>query len=379
MLKVVVTNVALFAIGCAVVTGCGDKPAEEAPKPEAPPALGVLELPVALRTRDAMPSGFRKLEIGLSDMRVDDQVVLGLENGRVAAADRQGDIVPKLKAALTAAPGVSVRVHSGSAYETAVLALSTASSAGMRKLAFEVRAPGNGTTTGWLTVDAFSVTPRSDDDVKFDGVVPRKWDEFAAAWQGMNDACSRSPTGSCAYVESRVAQGGNLKIVLHASGQGVNLDFHRVGLTAAELAAEEVAWKAEAEAKKEPDEKTKKGKKDKSASTDIVEDIVGGPPASDALFQFRAPDAVKEPSVLAEVMKPLCGTNACGAVVSADSNTLMVRVVSLIGAAFADGTASPTLAFEMPWTEKPKPLPPVLNAVAPAVAAPNSATPGAPK
>ena len=54
---------------------------------------------------------------------------------------------------------------------------------------------------------------------------------------------------------------------------------------------------------------------------------------------------------------PLCGTRACGAVVSAESPTMMVRVVSLIGAAFADGSAAPSLAFEMPWTEKPKPPP----------------------
>ena len=31
----------------------------------------------------------------------------------------------------------------------------------------------------------------------------------------------------------------------------------------------------------------------------------------------------------------------------------MVRVVSLIGAVYADGAAPPVLAFELPWTKKP--------------------------
>jgi hypothetical protein len=44
----------------------------------------------------------------------------------------------------------------------------------------------------------------------------------------------------------------------------------------------------------------------------------------------------------------------------------MVRVVSMIGAAFADGAAPPTLAFELPWTEKPKPAAPAAAAAAPA-------------
>jgi hypothetical protein len=66
-------------------------------------------------------------------------------------------------------------------------------------------------------------------------------------------------------------------------------------------------------------------------------------------------------------MKPLCGSKACGAVLSAESTTLVVRVVSLIGAAFPDGAAPPIVAFELPWTEKPK-APPAVPAAAPAAA-----------
>jgi hypothetical protein len=41
-------------------------------------------------------------------------------------------------------------------------------------------------------------------------------------------------------------------------------------------------------------------------------------------------------------------------VVRAEPQTLMVRVVSLIGSAFPDGTPAPAIAFEMPWTPAPK-------------------------
>jgi hypothetical protein len=65
-------------------------------------------------------------------------------------------------------------------------------------------------------------------------------------------------------------------------------------------------------------------------------------------------------------MRPLCGNRACGAVVSAEAATLFVRVASLIGAAFPDGGAAPVLAFELPWTEKPKPAVAVPAAPVPA-------------
>jgi hypothetical protein len=162
-------------------------------------------------------------------------------------------------------------------------------------------------------------------------------------------------------VQSNVAKGGNLKIVLHASGQGVNVNFFRAGLTPEELAAEEAARKAELATKKE-DFMQGRG----VTKTDLEKELLEGDPANEALFQFRAKEALELPSAVSQVMEPLCGTKACGAIVSADSNTLMVRVVSLIGAAFADGSAPPVLAFELPWTEKPKAAPPAAAAAPPA-------------
>jgi hypothetical protein len=130
----------------------------------------------------------------------------------------------------------------------------------------------------------------------------------------------------------------------------VNLGFFRVGLTPEQLAEEEKVRTDALAAKKED---IVQGR---TKQTDVAEELEAGPPASQALFQFRAQEALETPSALSETMRPLCGNRACGAVVSAESATLLVRVASLIGAAFPDGGASPTLAFELPWTEKPKPV-----------------------
>jgi hypothetical protein len=350
------------------VLACGGEKAEE--KPAAPPPgppLGVLELPVSLRSGDAAPSDSRKVEVTPGDIRVDGQVVLTLENGRVPAAERQGDVVPKLKAALgnPARPALSLGLHSSLPYETAAAVLSTASSAGMRKVAFQVRKPGGSPVAAWLVPTSFQVVPRSYDAVAITDVDPRKWDDFGAAWQAIYDACRTSQTGSCAYVPGSVAKGGELKLVLHASGQGVNVNFFRVGLTDEQLAAEEQARQAELAAKKED---VVQGRGEPS---ELEEQLLEGPPASEAMFQFRAREALEAPSALTAAMQPLCGPRACGAVVTADDNTLAVRVVSLIGAAFADG-AAPSLAFELPWTPKPKPK------VLPQPAAPPVALPEAP-
>ena len=335
---------------CLLISACGgeekDEAAAEGPKG---PVLGVLELPVALRTGDAAPDG-RKVEVGLTELRVDDKTVLTLDSGKITAADRSGDVAPKLKDALQtpAKNAIVLSAHSGLPYDTIALIMSSAYAAGIRDLALAVRKPGGSTESGFAVYKNFSITPRTDDEVTIASVQPHKWDEMTAAWQAMHDACRAAETGSCAYVPTEPAKGGNLKIMLHAAGQGVNLDFFRVGLTSEQLAEEEKLRTAALAAKKED---IVQGRK---KQTDVAEDLEAGPPANETLFQFRAQEALEVPSALSETMRPLCGNRQCGAVVSAEAATLLVRVASLIGAAFPDGSAAPALAFELPWTEKPK-------------------------
>jgi biopolymer transport protein ExbD len=339
-----------IVLGCfLLISACDGEEKEEAAEGPKGPVLGVLELPVALRTGDAAPDG-RKVDVGLTELRVDDKTVLTLDGGKITPADRAGDVAPKLKEALQtpAKNAIVLSAHSGLPYETIALIMSSAYAAGIRDLALAVRKPGGGSETGFAVYKNFSITPRTDDEVTIASVQPHTWDEMTAAWQAIHDACRTSETGSCAYVPTEPAKGGNLKIVLHAAGQGVNLGFFRVGLTPEQLAEEEKArLSASAAAKEDVVQGRKK-------QTDVAEELEAGPPASEALFQFRAQEALEMPSALSETIRPLCGNRQCGAVVSAESATLLVRVASLIGAAFPDGGAAPALAFELPWTEKPK-------------------------
>ncbi|MDH5672057.1 MAG: hypothetical protein OEZ06_07895 [Myxococcales bacterium] len=343
----VAASVALAACG-------GEEKAEEGGGEAAGldiPALGVLELPVSARASDGAPSGHRSVDLSPAGIRVDDAGLMPLESGKVPAAERQDNVIGKLKSAL-ASPSKSVlalAVHASIPYETLALTLETAKAAGMRDVAFKVRKPGGGSTeAGWLTVKNFSMTPRTFGEVKISGVQPRTWDEFATAWDPIYQACRGAQTGSCAYVQSNVAKGGNLKIVLQAAGQGVNVNFFRVGIQNEELSDEEKKRKAELAAKKEA------FLQGRLSQTDLEKELLEGPPATEALFQFRAREALATPSPVSDTIAPLCGKKACGAVVSAELPTMSVRVVSLIGAAFPDGAAPPVLAFEQPWSEKPK-------------------------
>jgi hypothetical protein len=81
---------------------------------------------------------------------------------------------------------------------------------------------------------------------------------------------------------------------------------------------------------------------------DIVADVEQAPPATEASFQFRATEALTNPSPVSATLKPLCGTSACGVFVTAEKTTLFVRVASFLGAAFPDGTPAPIVAFELP-------------------------------
>lgn len=340
----------LVAVLVGVALGCGKDDGKGADAP-LPPALGVLELPVSLRTGDPAPGGSYKVEANPSELRVDGKVIVPLTDGRVPAAEQQGGVVGALKSAFGGGRAeLALHLHSTLPYETTALVLNTAASAGVRNASFQVRKPGGTPDTGWIAVKGFSTTPRTDQEVPLPAVTPRKWDDFTVAWQAVYDACRMARTGSCAYVQTNVAQGGNLKIVLHASGRGVNLNFHRVGFSAEELAAEKQKRESEL------GEKKRAFLDGRMKQLDLEAELLEGDPATEALFQFRAEEALNLPSALSSTLGPLCGTGACGAVVSADSNTLMVRVMSLIGAAFPDGTPAPSLAFELPWTEKPKPV-----------------------
>jgi biopolymer transport protein ExbD len=341
------------SLGCTLLIACGgDKPADEAPPPSGP-IVSVLELPVTLRSQGAAPSDAANVELSVNELHVGGHSVINLSAGAVPDAERQGEQIPKLAKALSAGPhgSMSLAVASSVPYETVVLTLATAKSAGVGKVDFQVRAP-SGTSTGHLVLDSVDVKPKTKSDANqtFAGLSPRPWSDFTSQWDAVQSACKASPTGSCAFKPEKVADGGELKIVLHAAGQGVSVEYFRIGPLPEAAAAEPEPEKGKGKKKKPA---KKKGKKVEMidgvpAQKDVVDEALNQPPATEALFQFRAQEATASPSAITESVKPLCGTSACGVVVQAEKATAFVRVISMVGAAFPDGTTAPHVVFELP-------------------------------
>jgi hypothetical protein len=343
----------VLAIGCSLL-GNKDKAAEAAAAAAAPEpvrALQDIELPVSLRLSDHPPADARQLEANDQQLTMDGVAIVGLAKGRVAAADKNGGTIPKLEARLQSPPRstIALRFQANVPYETVALVLSTARKIGMSNAAIQVRETGAAKRTGWVLLEGFVLSSKADDVPAIPAIKERSWNDFTDNWQAVLNGCKTSPTGNCAYVNDNYAQGGTLKLELMASGRGINIDFFRRGLTPQQEVVEDKN-RAKILASKKED-----FLQGRISHDDMVEALLLGDPSTYALFQFRYQEALKGPSALAKTMAPMCQKQRCGMVLSADAITPLLNVVSMVGAAFPDGTSLPVFAVELPWTERPKP------------------------
>jgi hypothetical protein len=345
---IVAILVSYSAAGCSVFKGeekvPGASAADEVGRP-----LNDMDLPVSLRMRDTPPTDAHQIEITTEQMRLGGVPVIALANGKVADADKTADgIIPKLETALRGAShaGIALRIQANLSYGTVALILNTAKKVGVMNASFQVRDVGNSSKTGWLTADGYVMSSKADYVPNIPSVAPKAWESFTAKWEEITAACKSAPTGNCAYADTNFARGGTLKIELLSSGRGVNVDFYQVGLTEQQQKDEEKRRAKELAKKKED------FLQGRISNEDMVAFLLLGDPATQALFQFRYQEALSAPSSLTSTMAPMCHRERCGVVVTADPVSPMVRVVTMMGAAFPDGTPSPAYAFEQPWTKK---------------------------
>lgn len=347
-----------FAVLCACLALSGackaseqELPAGASPTDEVGRALGELELPVSLRTGGAAPSSAARVEATDEQLRLDGVPVVALERGRVSDADRRDGIIPKLadKLRAPARQTLALSLQANLPYETMALAMNTAAQAGVHELAIQVRKTGASAQTGWLNVPGFVMSAKAEELPTLPGLSYMSWNAFTDHWQEVFDGCRTSKNGNCAYVNTNIADGGTLRTELFANGRGINVNFFRRGLTSEQEAAETVKREQQLAAKKED------YLQGRISREDLEELILLGHPSTYALFQFRYAEALAAPSALTKTIAPVCHAERCGIVVTSTNVTEVLKVVSMIGAAFPDGTTLPTLAFEMPWTEKPKP------------------------
>jgi hypothetical protein len=337
-------GIACVVVALGLIVSCGKK--EDAAAVPSGPIVGVLDLALSARNSGSAPSDAHDVELAANALNVGGLPVLTLTDGVFAPADRSGDVLPKLKDVFAKTPHAKMvfSVSSSISYNSVALVLSTAKASNIDSVSFKVRPPGSQTTTGFLTLDNFSVRPKTknDEDVAIAGAATRPWSDFTSQWDAVQSACRSSQSGNCASKPEAVAEGGNLRMSLYAAGQGVNVGFFRVGAPPPPPPA--------AAAPEKPTKKGKaKGKKDKkSKNVDPVADVEQAPPATEAAFQFRSQEAVAAASAISETTKPVCGQTACSVAVQGEKATLFVRLLSLIGAAFPDRTPAPVVAFELP-------------------------------
>lgn len=333
------TAVILVTFGLAW-TACGSKEEDKAPPPQ--PIVGVMEIPVSLRTGGTEPTDAHKVEIGLSELRVNATHSIKLDLGKIVPAERSGTTVPKLDAAFTgpSRTRVAIEVHASAAYDTVVNVLDSARKAGVRNAAFKVRKLGGAASVGWLELNNYNVIIPTDDEVTFDNVAPHEWADFVNAWDEMVGACRTARTGTCVEKPVKIAAGGHVQIGLFSAGQGVNLTFKRVGAPPPEVVQQQEEKNLKRKLKPEEKSPVLAG-----LPPELVEKFDQLPFTTEGGFQFRGSEAVKTPSPVSATMAPLCGKGACGIVVSGRQDTVALWLIAMIGAAFPDGTTAPQATF----------------------------------
>lgn len=335
----------LLSAGLAL-GACG---AKEEVKPDLAPKLGVLELAASHRTDDPEPSGAARIEITPSELLLDGEQVLPLENGKLPAAEKSGYDLPKLKAKLSGKKALAMGVYAAVPDATLARVIWTGIQQGANEFSFRVRKPNSTNKTGWLTLRNIRFIEKPDDS-KFEESQLLPWDSFARGWDESLDACQGTTKGDCGYKPLAKAQGGKLDFMLRVRGTGYALRFRQAGAPPAV---------ADAGVAPAPDKtaSAKKAKPKKKKKAELMEGLKAAPeapeeappePSTEHVFTLRTEVATADPSPISGITKPVCGSIACPVVLDAEGISMASQVLAILGAAFPDGTPAPIVAWVLP-------------------------------
>jgi hypothetical protein len=231
-----------------------------------------------------------------------------------------------------------IELHVNTPWETTALVLGTLKASNVNTVAFKVRKPGGVADTGYLVIESYSVVPATDEPTELEGPAQRDWDEFVEVWQPSYEGCRRADAEGetryvdCTYTPQVAAPGGKLEIRFFARGSALKSEFNRFG-------AEEIDEAAEA-----PQPQMLDG----IAPDPGAEEQEEFTPVENGAFTWRFEAAVADLSPISAAFRPLCGTGRCGIAVTGDKETMSMRLISFIGAAFPDGTQAPQVVFHVP-------------------------------
>ncbi|MET0344129.1 MAG: hypothetical protein ABW252_24150 [Polyangiales bacterium] len=324
--------------------GCG----KEEVKPEPKPLLGVLELPIALRTGDAPPGNAAMLEITPTALVVDGKEVLALDKGKLPAAALAGYDLAALKPVIAGKPALAIAVYAATPYATLARVVHTALSAGLHGLTFKVRRPNATSQAGWMTLPK-SHFVASAEDGKFPEGDLLAWDTFAASWEDALAACQVSARADCGYRPLDKAKGGKLDLLLRVRGSGIALRFRQAGAASPAATGPDLHEVARPEKKKEKPKRRKRAELlDGVAGAAAPADAAPPEPSTEHVFTLRGDQATTDPSPVSGIVRPVCGGVTCPVVVDAEGVSMSGQVLGLLGAAFPDGGPAPAVAFVLP-------------------------------
>lgn len=316
----------------AGLSGCGEE--ATAPPVEAAPLVGALEVPISLRLEQNAPPNAIRIEMTSSELRVDGTAVATFERGRPPASETAAEGLTSLRAPLTAAAATrhdaTIIAHGTVPYGTWVRVIESLLAAGVNDLYFAVRASDGSPRMQWMPFLNPTTGPERG-PVTF-ATAHRPWSDVTAAWSEMYDACRAGQYIDCDGAPATPLEGGEFQLTLWPRGQGMQLQFKRVAPEG------EAAPAAPAAPRR----------------TEMIEGVPAAagaapeeapPPDTVGVFAFRATIATQSPSAISTTARPVCGSNACPTIIESDAETPVMRVLSLVGAAFPTGSAAPVLAF----------------------------------
>ncbi|UJR81566.1 ExbD/TolR family protein [Sandaracinus amylolyticus] len=334
----------MLASALVLSTACGGSEAAE-DAVDTTPIVGVMELPISHRGDATAPSDALRVEISPTELRLESRPVYTLERGRVPAAEVTADGLTQLRTALQAAPArprVALTAHGMVPYGTLVRTIQTLTAAGYRDILLAVRpVSGTGaapTAPSWMPISSPQIAPFGPEpvDPATYGGPARGWGDFTSRWEESYDACRAAGAGQytdCDPKASVTPEDGQMQVVLWARGRGMQVRFNRVGAPPPEP-SKAPSGPALIEGVR-------------AAPTGEGEEIPPDPSTTGA-FAFRAEVATAADSAISGVTRPVCGASPCPTVVEADEETPVMRVVSLLGAAFPNGSSPPHLVLRLP-------------------------------
>ena len=330
--------VALLALGTAtgsIVLACG-QPEQTVQTVDETTVVGAMELPISLSSQAPAPAGAVRIAISPTELHLDGVKVLDLERGRVPAAEAPANVITKLQSGIRAAPARSSaarRIHAVVPYQTMLQVLSTLSHAGLRDASLAVRRDASGGGEGWMRLPRYRVVPHDQEPVAFEGQ-RAPWSSFVEHWGEVYEACRAGQYVDCDNVALNPAVGGELQVVLWTREQAMKVTFRQVNAPEQPAPGTGPSGPALIDGLRAPPPR--------------AEEEDRGPPSTEGAFTVRHQESTASPSAISNLVRPVCGQQACQAVIELDSGTASMRAVSFIGAAFPNGATAPELAFRIP-------------------------------